>query len=195
MMVVVPPLAKGYKRQEPVVSGLIPGKESPSANPVGKGIDGKGRMVKNNRTQNKTHNQTRPSADDVSSDPQKDSGQITVAIEPPELGILEEILYPGIIVMVAEVPAVKDPPHMGIEKPVNPGGMRILGSIRIAMMMAMNRRPVDHPLLGGCLTEESEDKLKEARGLKGAMGKVPVISRGDGKHPDPKKKDPQKNIP
>jgi hypothetical protein len=113
-----------------------------------------------------------------------------VAIEPPELGILEEILYPGIIVMVAEVPAVKDPPHMGIEKAVNPRGMRILGSIRIVMMMAMNCSPVDHPLLGGCLTEESEDELKEARCLKGAMGKVPVIPCSDGKHPDPKKKDP-----
>jgi hypothetical protein len=50
MMVVVPPLAKGEKSQKPVVSGLIPGKESSSANPVGKGIDGKGRMIKNNRT-------------------------------------------------------------------------------------------------------------------------------------------------
>ncbi len=44
-------------------------------------------------------------------------------------------------------------------------------------------RPPQHTFLRGCHGEERQEKLEDPAGLERAMGKIAVISRRDGNHP------------
>src|SRR4029077_5401620 len=60
--------------------------------------------------------------------------------------------------------------------------VRILGRIRMAMVLAVVSGPPERPLLHGAASQTRQDKLKPAAGLVRAMGKVAVISGRDAEH-------------
>ena len=60
--------------------------------------------------------------------------------------------------------------------------MKVQLLIRMAMMMAMMRRPPQDALLGRAHGHEGDYELKGAAGFKGAVRKIAVVSGGNGKH-------------
>jgi len=103
-----------------------------------------------------------------------------VLVEPAEFGEFGEVadvVIARVVVAVGEDPADVGPPEAEEGRRV-----QVFLQIGIAVMVAMVRRPPENALLRGRHGHPGDHELKPAAGLERAVGKIPVIARGDEEH-------------
>ena len=81
--------------------------------------------------------------------------------------------------ITGENPAEMRPPKAALERRV-----KILGMVTKFMVVSMVRSPPKNALLGGALSKEGENQLKDASSFEGAMREVTVIAGSDSEHSD-----------
>src|SRR5947209_16940140 len=103
-----------------------------------------------------------------------------VPVQPAQLRVAAPITddWPvGFFIILGENPADMGPP-----KAVDPGRVRILGGIRMAMVLTVVSGPPKRPFLHGAASETGEHKLKPPARFIRAVGEVAVVSGGDAEH-------------
>lgn len=81
-----------------------------------------------------------------------------------------------------EVPAAGDPANVRPPEATNRRRVYIPLLVGMPVMVSMLVTPPQGPALNRHGAEDGKQKLRRARGVKGFMGKIPVIKTGDGKH-------------
>ncbi len=102
------------------------------------------------------------------------------AVEPHQLRVAREVLDGLVLrrpVLVAENPARVAPPEALLH-----GRVDVLLLVRVAVVVAVVRRPPQHALLRGGGAHEGQDELEDAVRLVGPVGEVAVEARGNPPH-------------
>jgi len=73
---------------------------------------------------------------------------------------------------------------MSPEEAAEPGRVGIAGLIAEAMVVPMMGRPPQRTFLHGCRSKDSENELKRAAGLVGAVSEIAMVACGNPEHPD-----------
>src|SRR5439155_21327519 len=103
-----------------------------------------------------------------------------VSVQPAQLREPAPILDDrpvGLFVVLGENPADMGPP-----KAVDPGRMRILDRIRMAVVLAVVSRPPERSLLHGAASQTGEHKLKPPARFIRAMREVAMVAGGESEH-------------
>jgi hypothetical protein len=148
-----------------------------------KRIDAKRCVIDEHRTPEETDHQTCPSRNGEAKSPENDGGQQFKFMQPHQFRIPRQVRnfdQVGDIVLSAE-----DPSEMTVNEALVSRRMDIFLGIGMKMVMAMLRRPPQNALLCATLGRECEDELKYPGRRVGAVRKIAVLSRPDGKHPHP----------
>ena len=103
------------------------------------------------------------------------------AVQPDEFGVFGQILDLGVV--GGEVAPAGDPANVRPQKTVDVGRMRILWFVGVLVVMPVMVRPPQRSALNRGAGPECEEKLAEAGGVVGFMGKVPVKNARNRKHP------------
>ena len=182
-MVVVPPLAHGENRQQPVVAGIVAGDIALAAAHMRQRIDAEGAVEDEARAPEKADDQARPAGNQVAQHGERISRPALMAMQPHQFGIAREVVDLDHVEGV--VPAREDPAHMAVDKAGVARRMDVVLGIGMEVMVAVLGRPPQHALLQRALAHESEDKLEDAAGRIGAMGEVAVIAGADRENAEP----------
>ena len=144
VMIIVPAFAESQQRNPPTVAGVFAGFESPSPPHVRCGVDQPGRMECQRHAQKDSPQHDAPTAKNQQRHRQNNQWNIIEAIEQNVISVCNQVrgisLKRGLIVILRGSP--QDPTHMR-PPPTIPRCMRIAHSIRVRMMNAMCRDPLN----------------------------------------------------
>ncbi len=194
-MVVVPGLAEGHGPEPAVVAALVAGGVALAAEDVHERVDGEGRVVGEHGADHPAPDEHLPAvragagpgaADPVTEEEQahvgSDRHHRVEAVEEAQLRELREIgdvLDPRAVVAVGEEPEHVAPPEAVLHRRV-----RVLGLVRVLVVVPMVGRPPERPALHGARAHEREHELHAAPGAEGAVREVAVVADGDAEHAD-----------
>src|SRR6266849_4329832 len=181
VMIVVPAFAEREQRQQPVVLAGGTGFVAARTEKMRERIDGEGVMPQQYRAQAEAPDEQRPSADQPQHHAERDGRNYMLSVHPAKLeklGKVSDIFGARVVVFIRD-----DPADMGPEESEKSGRMQIQFLVRMPVMMAVMRRPPEHALLRRGHGHERDHKLKHAAGLKRAVRKITVVTRGDEEHP------------
>ena len=137
-------------------------------------IDGERVVPQQHGAKTESPDEQMPSADQPHRSAEHGGRHGVVLVQPAQLGEFRkvaDIIHARFIVFVRENPADVRP-----EKAEERRRMQIQLLVRIAVMVAVMRRPPQHALLRRRHGHEGDHKLKHAAGLKRAVRKIAVIA-------------------
>ncbi len=195
VMIVVPAFAQGDEGQQEAVAAVVIGLEASFSEEMGQGVDGGGGVEQRGGADEESPDEQLPAVraeggekmvqhgpGDEQSDGEKNWDHRIKAIEPNEFRIFGEVAHASVV--GGKIPRATDPPNMSPPESVLPRRVGVVFLVGMLVMMAMLLRPPQGAALDGGGADDREAKLRKARGLESAMGKIAVIKSGDGEHSD-----------
>lgn len=195
VVVVMPPLTKGNKREKKAVSAVIGGLEPTSSPHMGQRVDNEGSVVEKRGAHAKTPDEELKRASPKLRVPrlkrktghnkegnEGEGSDEVVSVQPSKFGKLQEVF--NYVVSAFNILCAQDPTHMCPPEPISFRRVKIVLLIGMFVVVPMVRCPPNWPLLSGGGADKAEEKLKPSAGLVSPVGKVAVVATDDSEHSD-----------
>src|SRR5271163_820938 len=182
MVVVVPPLAQGQQREQPVVAARVRCLVAPRTEKMRKRIDRKRVVPDQHGAQAKPPNEQRPSANQKDNRSQHHRRHMVILVQPAQFRIFRkvaDVFQRRNIIFVGD-----EPSHVRPQESEERRRMHIQILIRVPVMVPVMSRPPQHSLLRGSHRQKRNHELKHPAGLVRAVREIAVIARGNEKHPN-----------
>lgn len=182
VVVIVPTFTHGEKSKPEGIFAVLAGLIAAVAKHVAERVDGEGGVIENHRADEKSPDQSDPSANQVDANSGGDGRNPMVLIEEDEFGKLGQILHRLLVVLFVFIR--ENPADVRPVKAFELGGMQIFLGVGMFMVMPVMRGPPERAFLCGSAADEGEDELEEATGLVAAMREVAMESSRDAEFTD-----------
>lgn len=204
MVIVVPAFTERDEREQQAIATFIARVKATLSKNVREGVDEERSVEKDRRADKETPHQQLPASyaqsrsEVIQSFAKTKKGKCQTcrdheveAVQEDKLGIFREITNDAVVggeIFTARHPSDVRPPKTGERR-----GMHVVFSVRMLVMMPMDRRPPQRAALHRRVSEHREEELTDSRCLECAMRKVAMIKAGDCKHPNPVKQHGDRN--
>ena len=178
VMIVVPALAQGQQRQQPVVARLIAGDVAPPADQVGQRVDAECRVPQRHRAPAEADDQSGPARDRPARHAEQDRRQVGMPIEPSQLLVSAQVADGFVVGHL--VAGHEDPADMRVEEAAHDRRMHVGLGVRVSVVPAVHGGPPQRSALGRGLCHEGEAELQDPARPERAMREIAVIARPDG---------------
>ena len=159
-MIVVPALAHGEQREQPVVAGIIAGDIALAPKHMRERVDAEGAVIEEHCAPEEPDHQARPAGNQPAQHPERNGRHQLVAVQPHQFGIACEI---GDLHKVGlGVPAHEDPADMTVEKALVARRVDVALGVGMQVMVPVFSSPPQHAFLRAALRQKCKNELKDS---------------------------------